>query len=408
MRKTGILITLAPSLFWAHSVSAAANIWPAGPKEVNVGQTFNVTISVSGAKDVDTIRANGNYSMDMLELKGSRPAGVFQNVSPGTFIDQAKGIFSFGAFTLSSKANGNTSLAVLTFRAKKAGAAFVQLGTSSHILSAGEEQIGSVGRLNINIVEKAPVEPEQPRPIPTPVPEGKVVISLFSTSHPNPDAWYPNDVVLAGWKVEGKEVNKYFVGFDQDPQGPAEQIPVDGLAKFTAANDGVWYIHLGVEFKDKTFQRTDLRVQIDKSKPLAISPVADQTGVTPEIPNFLRYGTLDDVSGISKYDIYLDGQLVTSTQLLSWRLDGLKPGIHQATVKAYDQAGNFVEGSTSFRLIAQEKPVVVVPPAGPNIWDQLKVLLFTLFAVLLIIFFLLWDKRRRDEQKKPKFRFRRK
>ncbi|MBI5654185.1 hypothetical protein HZC53_00810 [Candidatus Uhrbacteria bacterium] len=407
MRKSGILITLALSMFWAQTVLAAANIWPSGPKEVNVGQTFNVTISVSGAVDVDTIRANGNYSMDLLELKGSRPAGVFQNVSPGTFIDQVKGIFSFGAFTLSSKANGNTSLAVLTFRAKKAGAAFVQLGTSSHILSAGVEQIGSVGRLNIKVVEAAVVQPEQPQPIPTPVPEGKTVISLFSTSHPDPNVWYPNDIVLAGWKVEGKEVNKYFVGFDQDPQGPAEQIPVDSLAKFTAANDGVWYVHLGVQFKDKTFQRTDLRVQIDKSKPLPISPVADQTGVKPGIPNFLRYGTLDAVSGISRYDIYLDGQLVTSTQLLAWNLDDLKPGTHQATVRAYDQAGNFVEGSTSFRLVAEEKPVVV-PPAGPDIWDQLKVLLFTLFAVLLIIFFLLWDKRRRDEQKKPRFRLRRK
>ncbi|MFA5184859.1 MAG: cohesin domain-containing protein [Patescibacteria group bacterium] len=408
MRKSGILITLALSLLWAPSVLAAANIWPAGPKQVNVGQTFNVTITVSGAKDVDTIRANGNYSQDLLELKSSRPAGVFQNVSPGTFTDAVKGIFSFGAFTLSSKANGNSSLAVLTFRAKKAGDAFVQLGTSSHILSAGEEQIGSVGRLNIKIAEAAEVQPEQPRPIPPVIPAGKAVISLTSTSHPDPNAWYPNDIVLTGWKIEGKEVNKVFVGFDQDPQGPAEQIPVDGLAKFTAAHDGVWYVHLGVEFKDKTFQRTDLRVQVDKSKPHALSPVVDQTGVTPQIPNFLRFGTLDDVSGIAKYDIYIDGNLVTSTQLNAWKLENLQPGMHQAIVKAFDQAGNNVEGGASFSLISAEKPAVTPSAAGPSLWDQLKVLFFTLFAVLLIIFLLLWDRRRRKEEKKGRFHFKRK
>jgi hypothetical protein len=403
--KKLVFLLLLPGLLWADRTWAAANVYPTGPKEVNVGQTFNVAFVVSGAKDVDTIRLNGNYTQDLLELKLSQPAGVFQNVSPGTYSNPAMGIFSFGAFTLSSKANGTQRIAVLTFRAKKAGDAYVQLGTSSRLLSAGEEQIGSVGRLNIKITEKAPVAPEQPLPIPSVIKPGEAAISLFSTSHPDPNAWYTANEVLVGWKIEGKEAKTVYIGFDQDPQGPAEKLASDSFAKLIAPKDGVWYAHLGVSFKDKTYQRTDLRIQIDRQKPHPIQPIADQTGIRPSIPNTLRFGTLDDVSGIARYDVFLDGVFATSTQEQSYDLKGLAPGIHIALVKAYDRAGNMVEGSTNFSLIAEQKPSV--PVAKWTLWDNLKVLFFSLFAVLFIIFLLIWDRKRREEKGKKRL-FRRK
>lgn len=389
------------AMFWSQPASAATNAFPTGPKEVNVGQTFNVTISVSGAQDVDTIRLNGNYSQDLLEWKGSQPSGVFQNVSPGTYSNQATGIFSFGAFTLSSKANGSQRVAVLTFRAKKGGSAFVQLGTSSRILSAGEDQIGSVGRLNIKITEKAPATPDQPQPIPKEIPPGVAAISLFSTTHPDPDLWYKEKEVMVGWKIEGKPVNTVYIGFDQDPQGPAETIVGDGMAKLVPTQDGVWYVHLGVSFKDKTYQRTDLRIQVDGTSPHPVYPIADQTGVPSTIPNHLRFGALDDVSGISRYEITLDGQFVTSTSEMSYPLAGLSPGTHVANVKAFDKAGNTSEGSTNIRIIEEEKPII--PEEKVSLWDNLKILFFSLFAVLFIIFLLLWDKRRREDRTKKKF-----
>jgi hypothetical protein len=400
MKKLAFLLAI-PFLLWSPPASAATNAFPTGPKEVNVGQTFNVTISVSGAQDVDTIRLNGNYSQDLLEWRGSQPAGVFQNVSPGTYSNQATGIFSFGAFTLSSKANGSQRVAVLTFRAKKAGEAFVQLGTSSRILSAGEDQIGSVGRLNIKITEKAPATPDQPQAIPKDIPPGVAAISLYSTTHPDPESWYTGKEVMVGWKIEGKPVNTVYLGFDQDPQGPAEKIVSDSLAKVIPTQDGVWYVHLGVSFKDKTYQRTDLRIQVDSASPRPVYPIADQTGVPSNIPNYLRFGALDDVSGIARYEITLDGQFVTSTGEMSYPLVDLAPGIHLATVKAFDKAGNMSEGSTNIRILEGEKPII--PLAKAPLWDNLKILFFSLFAVLFTIFLLMWDRRRREEKGKKKF-----
>lgn len=381
--STLFALCLSAFLACGQTVNAAANVWPSGPSKVSVGQTFQVVIQVSGAVDVDTVRMNGSFTSDLLEWKTSSPSGVFQNVSPGTYVDQAKGIFSFGAFTLSSKANGATRFAVLTFKAKKAGNAYVQLTNGSKVLSAGEEQIGSVGRLNILIEDKV-AAPEQPQKIPEKVPAGEVVISLFSTSHPNPNVWYPLGDVLIGWKIEGKSVKKTYIGFDQAPEGPAELVPTDSLAKFSPATDGTWYAHLGVDFTDRTYKRVDLRVMIDRKPPHLLTPIVDQTEVGSSIPNYVRFGTTDDESGVAKYDVIIDGKLVTSTQLQSYPVSGLEAGVHTVLVRATDFAKNSVEGSTSFRIIPK-----VAPEPPPLIgWDVFMLLLALL--ILIIILVTLW------------------
>lgn len=379
-----------------QNVYAAANVWPSGPSKVSVGQTFQVVIQVSGAVDVDTVRMNGSFTADLLEWKTSSPGGVFQNVSPGTYVDQAKGIFSFGAFTLSSKANGATRFAVLTFKAKKAGSAYVQLTSNSKVLSAGEEQIGSVGRLNITIEDKV-AAPEQPLKIPEKVPDGEAVISLFSTSHPDPNVWFPSGDVLVGWKIEGKPVKKTYIGFDQAPEGPAEIVQNDSLEKFSTSTDGTWYVHLGVDFTDRTYKRVDLRVLIDTKPPHRLTPTVDQTEVGSNIPNYVRFGTTDDESGIAKYDVLIDGKFVTSTKLQSYPVNGLAAGSHTVLVRASDFAKNTVEGSTTFRILP-DVASAPLPIVGSDIFMMLLALL--ILIIILITLWILIGRRRKKKNVK--------
>ena len=384
---------MALLLAWTHAASAAANVWPSGPAQVTVGQTFNVVVQVNGAKDVDTVRLNGSFTQDLLQYKSAQPTGIFQNISPGTYVDQAKGEYSFGTFTLSSKANGTSRLAILTFKATKVGSAFVQLGTSSRVLSAGEDQMGTVGRLNIKVVE-AVAKPAQPT-------TGEAVITLTSTSHSDPDTWYSNGSVIANWSISNRVPTKLYLGFDQDPQGPAETATTPaatGSQTFMAPTDGIWYVHAGAEFSDKSFERTDLRIQVDRMPPHPIAPMVDQTNVPSSIQNFLRFGTVDDASGIAKYDVYLDETLATTTQLTAYELVDQAAGTHTARVRAYDRAGNYSEGTTSFNIVN-----TVLPVTQPSIWQQFNYLLFILFAILALTFLLFWSSR----TKKKKFKFKR-
>ncbi|MFZ2804542.1 MAG: cohesin domain-containing protein [Patescibacteria group bacterium] len=396
-------LLIVPALFLAlpSVVFAATNFYPTGPKTVNVGQTFTVVMTMSGAKDVDTIRADGSYTQDLLQWKGAAPTGVFQDVSPGTYVDQNTGVFSFGAFTLSSHANNTAPTAVLTFKALKAGTAYVQLTTGSRVLSDGVDQLGTIGRLTIVIKQATPV-PEQPQPIPTVVPTGTAAISLVSLNEPNPDVWYATSTVHASWQVAGKAVKTMYIGFDQSPEGPADTVIDTTSTSFNVPTDGVWYVHLNVVFSDGSRQRADLRVQIDRQPPHAEVPVTDQTNVPASIPNAVRFGTLDDTSGIDHYDLFIDGTLVTSTILQAYPLQGLAPGTHQINVNAYDRAGNVSSGQTQVVILP---PVV---PAGASSNVQLGFSLAWLWIILLLLFILIsWfliDRRRRREQEQPKKR----
>lgn len=392
----GYLVTSI--LLWTNgglipTVFAAANVFPTGPKKVTVGQTFNVVFSTSGAKDVDTMRLNGSFTSDLFDYKAAKPAGVFQNVSPGTYIDQAKGIFSFGAFTLSSRANGNSSLAVLTFKAKKVGTGYVQLTTNSKMLSAGEEQIGSVGRLNIEVVE-AKNEPEQPRPIPASVPEGEVAIRFASPSHPNPDIWYPSREIDLTWEIKGKSVNKAYFGFDETPEGASELVVIPSTSThITLPDDGVYYAHLTIAFTDGTTKREHLRVQADRTAPESVAIQSDQDQVSPSVPNALRFGGLDRSSGVDRYELSLNGIVVTTTVQTMFDISGLKPMKYEAKVEAIDRAGNRTPAVTNFEIVM---PTSVAPKTlDQSSWSLfIGLLALIIIAALLILLGLLRRKRK--------------
>ena len=202
------------------------------------------------------------------------------------------------------------------------------------MLSAGEDQLGSVGRLNITIGET--VVPSQPQPVPEKVAPDELVISLRSKTHPDPESWYTASKVAVDWVVLGKIVKKTYIGFNESPEGRVETEVFNTTGTtFDAPTDGVWYVHLGVDLKDNTHETADLRIQIDRTDPRPIAPNVDQTLVPASIPNMLRYGTVDDASGIARYEVYIDNKLVTSTVSTEYKLVNQSVGRHEVTVKAF-------------------------------------------------------------------------
>ncbi len=371
------LITLFAFGFWIASAVpafAAANVSASGPATVSAGQSFQVTVSASGMRDVDTVRLNGTYSPDVLEWLGAVPAGAFQNISPGTFVDPVKGAFSFGAFSLSSTANGTEHLTTLTFRAKNPGVGFIQFDSSSHVISNGVEELGGLGRYTVTVA-------------PTTRPgglAGQSVITITSPTHPSEDAWYANNEVFVKWAIDGTTPIAMFVGFDQDPMGKAATHAVNQNAAFSASRDGVWYVHLQAVFSDGTIQRVDFRVQIDRTPPLPISPVVEQTNVPGKVPNMAWFGTLDETSGIDHYEVYIDGRYATSTERQFYPLTDQLSGDHILVVKAVDRAGNSSEGKTTYRITPGGEAGTV--PPSELIWIPFAFA----FAFLFLLAFLAW------------------
>lgn len=381
------IATISLAIGSAVPAWAATDVLVSGPSNVKTGQTFQVVMSLRGAADVDTVRLNGSYSADLLEWVAASPSGVFQIVSPGTSVNTANGTFSFGTFSLSATASGAARVAVLTFRAKKPGTATIQLNTTSHVISAGEEQIGVPGRLTVTIGGEAP-----------PLPPG-TKITITSSSHPDPNAWYRDPNVSVSWKITGNTVKQVFVGFDQTPDGPADTVSADSAATFIASSDGIWYAHLRVVFADGTTRREDFRIRIDRTPPRPISPIVEQTSVGANVPNSVWFGTTDAESGISRYDVYVDGRFVTSTRNQSYPLADESSGTHKIAVMAYDYAGNSSEGTTSFSILPGLfqllSPAVV--NALQSFFQTVGIVGAVLFGIGALFFFIAWRRKKKTD-----------
>jgi hypothetical protein len=345
---------LAPRQTFAAGVSAAF----VGPSRVNVGQTFQVTVELRGAVDVDTVRLIGLFPPSLLSWMAAQPAGPFQSVSPGTFTDSQQGTFSFGTFTLGPYANGTVKTAVITLKALKTGTAVLRLLPGTEAYSAGEPSGPSAGSLTITIGEAPPVLPKTAPPgISVTVP-ATTPTTVISPSHPDPNKWYADPNVIVAWQPI-KPIAFVFGSFDQSPE-PLSYLPIaDATTTFHATADGVWYVHLIFVYKDKTFGRADFPVRIDQTPPRTPAVVVEQTDVPATVPNQVLFGTVDETSGIDHYDVLIDGVRVTSTRLTFYPLQNLMAGTHVVEVIAFDAAGNHASGITSFTILGPgEKPSI--------------------------------------------------
>jgi hypothetical protein len=345
------LIAVGAGLVLAQPVSASSVVLSA-PKSVAVGQIFQVFATVIDPKNVDTVRLNGSFPTALLQGVTLAPGPVLTGLSPATSMGKSTGQFSFGAFSLSDRIEKSGRIAVFTFKAVKEGEATVALQGSSRILSSGEDQGTGFGSVKIQIGPSTPQTEAQPKPLPERVEPGKYAISLFSPSHPDPDAWYRSREAQISWKVAGKSVVATRMSIDQDPSGKATEVmpEVTGFKTFAVDRDGVWYAHLALVFSDRTEGEAHLRVQIDQTPPEHFPVVPEQEEIDEGVSNGIRFAAIDAASGVSLYRIRLDGTEIATTTWGFYGLRALPAGDHGISVDAIDEAGNVRSSSATIRV----------------------------------------------------------
>lgn len=405
MSRFRSLVVAGAGIALAHPVSAASVVLSA-PKNVSVGQTFQVFATVIDPKNVDTVRLNGSFSASLLQGITLAPGSVLTGLSPATSMGKSTGQFSFGAFSLSDRVEKTGRVAAFTFKALKEGEAMVSLQNSSRILSAGQDQGTGFGSVKIQISPATPQTEAQPKPLPEKIEPGKYAISLFSPSHPDPDTWYPSRDVQVSWKVAGKSVVATRMSIDQDPAGKATQeMPeVTGFKTFPVSGDGVWYAHLALVFSDRTEGEAHLRIQVDKTPPEAFPVVPEQERIDEGVPNGIRFTALDAASGVSFYRIRLDGEEIATTTWGFYGLRALPAGDHVISVDAVDEAENVRTSSAGIRVSSRaaelqtERAKTTVVRTWWRIVTTLGILLVSAFAGAYI-----WIGRRaRGAQKRAK------
>jgi len=312
---------------------------------VSIGELIKVDLIVEPNDEaLDTVRAELRFSTDILEAQTFELGDIFSRATPGNQIDNTTGFISEGGFTLEGPVTSSGHFGSITFKTKKEGEGVIEFLSTSKLIASGEEKINGSNLDRLNIIVQSLDAQEQTE-------EDELMVT--SQTHPNEEEWSNVRDVVFEWSVEGdSSITRFYTALDQNPQTNPNQVLSANTTQKIQENieDGIWFFHLKAQKTNGTFTNTvHYKVQIDSTSPNPIQPSTDATQLNEGEQTILRFGTTDDLSGISRYELSInDGPFVPHASPLT--LSNLVTGDYYLKVKAIDRAGNEIYGLTTMRV----------------------------------------------------------
>ncbi len=333
----------------------------------SIGATFTVGVKVNSGGDViNAAEGSIGYDTALLDVVSVSKGGsifLFWTTEPGA----SGGVIKFGGGLPPPAFNGSAGHIInITFKAKRAGEARVNFNSGAVLANDGKGTniitgMGSAS-FTLSAVQIPPSKPESPKEPAKPKEPDYNKPVIVSLTHPDQDLWYKEAGAKFKWELP-KSVVGVSIAFDQklstDP-GPASDGLFSEKTYSAKEDDGVWYLHL--KFKDSARWGTIARykVNIDTTPPLPFEVKASEAniGERPE----LSFKTTDELSGLSKYLIYI-GSLDRKAHELapdkeSFQISGLSAGRHTAIIIAIDKAGNEQMATVEFVIKAIDAPLI--------------------------------------------------
>ncbi|MCK9351669.1 MAG: cache domain-containing protein [Candidatus Paceibacterota bacterium] len=174
-------------------------------------------------------------------------------------------------------------------------------------------------------------------------------IIVFSPTHPNAERWYGKNSVRFIWK--GEENAQYVCALNKSAFADfSGKIPTKHLEKtFSDLSDGAYFFHIAVQKEDGTIGPvTTKKIMIDLTPPEIPKILASENNVKSGHIVRVEFGSSDVLSGLQKnFYVKFNGGMflpVSSPMLIAY-----PKGVHEIIVRAFDNAGNFSDGSISVR-----------------------------------------------------------
>lgn len=306
-----------------------------------VGSTFTVSIYLNTkGNEINTVEVDLKFSPDVLQVTSPTAGESFVSswLSPPSY-SNTRGTISFRGGILEGISTSAGLISTITFRAKAPGRAKIEFLESSRVL-LNDGKGTSVLATTIGGFYEISIPP----------PEGPKVLS---STHPDSDLWYRNNNPSFSWEKEGAADFSY--GFSQNPQEEPDETS-EGSVNFKSYSDvldGVWYFHLRAKKRGVWGKTSHVAVRIDTNPPREFVPRVDPYS------RFVYFETEDSHSGIEYYEVSVrDVSKVPPEQpffteaVSPLKIPYEKSGKYNATVRAFDKAGNLQEGEINFRLIS--------------------------------------------------------
>ncbi|MEK7519115.1 MAG: cohesin domain-containing protein, partial [Patescibacteria group bacterium] len=359
-----------------------------------VGSTFNVSIAVNtGGKSINAVRADIKFPANKLQVVNPSAGTSFISiwVNQPAFSNTAGTISFQGGLPSPGIKTDSGIVSTITFRATAPGPAKLTFQAASQVLAndgQGTDLLTSRGDANFTLALAAP--------------EGPIV---SSASHPDQNAWYQNRSVNLEWDEIAGAVG-YSYAFDQNSRTtPPERddATTTRTASVVADKDGRWYFH--VRAKVTSWGGTShYSVLLDGTSPAGFTPSIDPEKPEPGRRPELKFLTTDAMSGLEHYEMQLialdDPNQATPffvEQTSPVRLPELQTGRFQVIVRAFDQAGNSVDGKLEFTVATPEQGgsvITRIPLLQNTFVMNMTLIVLGILVVGLLVWVLLRRRRR--------------
>ena len=398
------LIIFAGALILPKISLAATLYMSPGSGSFGVGSSFTVRVLTNTQGDaVNSAEAEISFTTDTLELVRVSAGPTFTLQTPGS-PSKTSSSASFSGGLPTPGYNGNSGVVgVMTFRAKKEGAASVSVSSGKVLLNDGQGTDALNGKQsgNYTITPPAAGAPE-----------------VSSTNEPDQTKWYAKNLIDLSWTRPSNAYGFSFI-LDQNPNTEPDDTldtTVTTTQNYPNPADGVWYFHIKARGKTSGFgPTTTFKIQIDNTSPKSFNvTLAGQTNLnnvnnTPTI----EFNATDDMSGLDHYSIYLDdtgstslaSNLKTDKATSPYTFNELSGGPHIIKVIAYDKAGNTTSAQLPIVITgAQQVTEKVTTLVQTKLQIPVIALLIInglMFLIILVLLYLLLVQRKKQKQLDP-------
>lgn len=382
------------SLFFisVQSVSAAGTLFLSPPTGVyTAGKTFVVRVLAdTGGQSINAAEGAFSFNNSELSVVGvSRANSIFNLWTTEPSFSNSAGTITFGGGSPKGYTGNNGRIMSVTFRALKRATTKVNF-TSGVILAADGRGTNIIDEMKGGVYT---LQAKATTPIPEYIapPNTPGVPRIHSRTHPDQNAWYANNNVEINWNISSDITNVRLTADDSPYTTPVVfyDSPITGkvLDQF---DEGAWYFHVQFKNENGWGRIAHFAFNIDTEKPESFT-ITKIKEIDPTDPRTaFTFEAVDRTSGVSDYEIQIDGGDVSSWQDDGsgiYKLESVAPGEHTMIVKALDKARNHLIETISFTIDALVPPRITDYPEILNSGGILVVRGETLREAQVTIYF---------------------
>ncbi len=330
-----------------NTIQAAGVIIITGPNQVFPNQTFDITVFVTRDQAYNAVDISinvGTFSIQSVSLIGGWTPITGPTTSGNTV--------SFSGAILGQQLNGQKEVLSIKLTSPNALQTITITGNGSvsgEGFGTGSDNISGSKTINI-ILTPTPSPTPIPSPTPTPRPRQNTptptrtptpnpqnllpsITSITSISHPEPNKWYNNKSVTVTWTANNN-ANGFNYEFSKNPtDNLTNEIKTTSTTVSSELSDGENYFHVKARNNNGWGQASSFKINIDTTPPEDFVITINQINNNEYQ---ISFNTTDSLSGINKYEVYLDNVLLSSnTSPIT-----VQTSFSEAKVIAFDNAGN--------------------------------------------------------------------